>query len=61
MPGIFNHACAMASDERDAFMAYDLPIRWLVAPSQYDEARHIGAMTALEAILSRVVEGVLLE
>ncbi|VVD62854.1 hypothetical protein PPN31114_00193 [Pandoraea pneumonica] len=60
LPSIFEHAFAMTRDERSAFESYDLPIRWLVAPSHYDEARHIGAMTALEAILSRVSGGVLL-
>ncbi|HEM7901572.1 TPA: hypothetical protein U2L33_005699 [Burkholderia cenocepacia] len=49
---IFRHACSMSAEERQEFEKFDLPIRWLAAPVQYDEARHIGAMTALEAILS---------
>ncbi|WP_186075125.1 HEPN domain-containing protein [Burkholderia gladioli] len=49
---LFKHACSMSAVERQEFEMFDLPIRWLTAPVQYDEARHIGAMTALEAILS---------
>ncbi|WP_321905615.1 hypothetical protein [Paraburkholderia tropica] len=50
---IFAHACGMTTVQRDHFKAHDLPIRWLVAPAHYEEARHIGAMTALEAVLEQ--------
>jgi hypothetical protein len=54
---IFRHACSMSAVERQELEKFDLPIRWLTAPVQYDEARHIGAMTALEAILSTATLG----
>ncbi|QUN41394.1 hypothetical protein KEH56_18905 (plasmid) [Burkholderia cenocepacia] len=54
---IFRHACSMSAEERQELEKFDLPIRWLTAPVQYDEARHIGAMTALEAILSTATLG----
>ncbi|MBR8282669.1 hypothetical protein [Burkholderia vietnamiensis] len=59
---IFRHACSMSAEERQELEKFDLPIRWLTAPVQYDEARHIGAMTALEAILSTSTlgEGIML-
>lgn len=52
LDGIFKHAVFMTDEQRNRFEAFDLPIRWLIAPAHYNEARHIGAMTALEAILS---------
>ncbi|MGP8434198.1 hypothetical protein ACT2FY_36640 [Paraburkholderia fungorum] len=59
---VFKHAVAMTKDDRKTFEEFDLPIRWLIAPAHYDEARHIGAMTALEAILSNAsLEETLLE
>jgi len=48
---IFRQACESFATQQDRLLALDPALRWFLAPAQYDEARLLQTMTALESIV----------